>query len=1091
MIKYSLLFLLALPFLSISQKNIESVSSIDLITEGVDLHNEKEYLKAIDLYDKVSVNDTNYSVAQYEKALSYFAMEDYAEVINVIDDLLELNLPYENKHYVYSLLGSAYDENGQLEAAVKAFNLGLEKYPKSYLLWYNRALVFTKLNQHKQAIEDYKYAIQCYAGHTSSHYQLALYALHEGHYTEAMLGFTTYLLLDPTSNRSNDVLQIMENISNGEYEEKPKGFDWDEEEDYEQLNVFFKNKVALEKNYKVNLTIDVSFGKQLHFLLSNLKYDKGNKGFWNQTYVPILREIFEEDKIDDLTLFCLQSSGSAKIQSKLKSKKSKLDAFISLAQEKWNNHVNYKYVDFEGKYQQVFIGYSHSSISNMGLVENDNPIGTWYYYYPNGALEMKGEFSKEGKRIGKWIVYNEINGNVSNNVSFVDGERNGESLNYYYSGELQKRMTNKDNELQDTIYYYFHSGDLSEKYVVVDGEKNGPIKGYHENGALDYSYSFTKGSPSGKYQAFYPNNQLSLEFNLVDGLYEGVHTSYYENGTKKSEVNYIKDLRDGIYREWYQNGILAEETTYKEGKTVNQFKEYYSNGQLSNLGQFDETGKENGISTDYDFDGVKYFEREFKKGDLISVKNYNKKGELIHEANKKGKKLDYKIYYPDGNLMREGMYENNSKTGVWKYYTRYGTLSAIENYKDGLIVDTAKYFYNNGQLKSLENYENGELNGLYLNYNIYGDLIQEGTFLDGEWDKDFYEYNSDGKLVSEFYYVNGTLNGILKSYGVNGKLVYWKKYEYGKEVLSNFLDTNELKIDSYNEFHGEIKLNDFNNKFIRYKATYKNGQSDGMSYWYNPDKSINTAGSFINGKKHGAWKHYYLNGKIYKELNYVNGLLDGVYNRYASNGKLVYTANYKNDILEGIVLEYLDNGQLLVERNYLNDELHGRIVYYNNEGEIYMVRYYDNGIFVSYSYIGNDGNEVKPINLTKGDNFIVTYYKNGKKASEHHRNNGLIEGHFLVYQLDGKVESDEMYQYGDLNGLSVFYNKNGSIIEKKNYKKDEAHGENLIYFDNGKIKVKTNYLYDSKHGYEYEFNQEGKIINTFLYYDDELIEIKK
>lgn len=1091
MTKHFLLILLVFPFFIFSQKNIENVSSIDLVIEGVNLHNEKEYLKAIDLYDKVSVNDTNYSVAQYEKALSYFALEDYSEVITVINDLLELNLPYDNKHYVYSLLGSAHDENGQLEESIKSFNDGIEKYPKSYLLRYNRALVYTKLNKHKNAIEDYKYAIQCYAGHSSSHYQLALYALNEGHYTEAMLGFATYLLLDPKSNRSNEVLQIMENISNGEYEEKSKDFNWDEEEDYEQLNIFFKNKVALEKNYKVKLTIDVAFGKQLHFLLSNLKYEKENKGFWNQTYVPILKEIYDEDKIDDLTLFCLQSSGSSKMQSKLKSKKSKLDAFISLAQEKWNNHVNYKYVDFEGKFQQVFIGYSNSGITNMGLVENDNPVGTWYYYYPNGALEMKGEFSKEGERIGKWVVYNAVNGKISNSVSFENGKRNGESLNYYFSGELQKRMTNKDNVLQDTIFYYYHSGDLSEKFSVVDDEKDGPIKGYHENGALNYSYSYKKGTPSGKYEAFYPNKQLSLEFNLVDGLYEGMYTSYYENGTKKAEVNYIKDLRDGVYKEWYENGVLKEETIYKEGKTVNSFKEYFSNGKLSNLGQFDESGKENGISTDYDFDGVKYFEREFKKGDLVAVKSYNKKGEVIHSSNKKGKKLDYKVFYPDGSLKREGFYENNNKNGVWKYYTRYGTVSAIENYEDGVLVDTAKYFYNNGQLKSLETYKNGKLNGLYLRYNIYGDLIREGTFLDGEWDKDFYEYNSDGNLVSEYYYVDGSLNGILKTYGVNGKLIYWKKYEYGKEVLSNFLDTNELKVDAFNEFHGEVELHDFNNKFIRYKATYKNGQSDGVSYWYNPDNSINTKGSFINGKKHGDWKYYYLNGQLFKELKYSNGLLDGVYNKYASNGKLIYTATYKNDILEGKVFQYYDNGQLSVERNYLNDELHGRIVYYNREGEIYIIRYYNDGIFISYSYLGKDGKEVAPIYLVKGDNHIVTYYKNGNKASDHHRNNGLIEGNFIIYRLDGKIESEEMYKYGDLNGPSVFYNNKGNIIEKINYKKDEAHGERLMYFDNGQIKLKTNYLFDSKHGYEYEYNQLGKLINTYLFYDDELIEIKK
>lgn len=1087
---YYLLFLILLPFFIVAQKNIESISSKDIVKEGVALYEEEKYDEAIKLFDKVSVNDTNYSTAQYEKALTYYAKKDYSASINVIDDLLKLNIYYDNKNFLYSLLGSAYDEKGEMETSIEKFSEGLALYPKSYILYYNRALVHTKMKNHKKAIEDYKKAIECKASHSSSHYKLGLYALHQGQFTEAMLSFATYLLIDPKSSRSNEVLQLMENASNGEFEQKPEDFKWEEPEDYKQLNVFFKNKVALEKAYKVKLTMEVSFGKQLHFLLSNLKYEKENEGFWNQTYVPILKEIYNEGKIDDLTLFCLQSSGSDKVQAKLKSKKSKLDAFITLASSKWGKHVNYKYVNFEGKFQQVYINYADAGLSSTGLVKNELPVGTWYYYYGNGSLKMKGYFSEAGKRTGVWEIYNPVNGNKSTSITFKEGEREGEELSFYQSGELEKRMTNKKGALEDTLFHYFASGDILEKYTLKEGVKDGDIKVFHENGSINFNYKYKEGKPTGLYQSFFPNNQLAVEFTLKEGLYEGLYTSYYENGTKKSEVNYINDLKDGVFREWFENGVLQVESNYKAGKTVGSLTNYYSNGVLQKQGVLDESGKENGITTEFDFDGKKYFEREFKKGELTAVKNYNKKGEVIFASTKKGKKIQYKSFYPDGLLRSEGAYENDIRSGEWKYYTSYGTLSAIEKYENGESVDTSKYFYNNGQLKSREVYVNGELNGIYLKYNIFGELILEGTFKDGEWDSDCYEYYNDGQLESEYFYVNGSVNGVLKNYGVNGHLVSWKKFENGDEVLSNFLDTNEQIIDIYKEFHGEVVLHDFSNSFIRYRAFYKNGKSNGKSTWYNPDGKINTEGEYINSKLNGKWSYYYIDGTLKKEVHYANGLLNGTYKSYSKNGVLTYSAVYKNDVAEGEIVEYFDNGKLSSTRSFFNDELHGKSTYYNIEGEVYMIRYYNDGIFKAYSYLGKDGKEVTPIDLKIGDNNIVTYYKNGQKASEHQRNNGLIEGYFVEYFTNGKVYSKELYKFGELDGESVYYFANGKIDNKATYYRGDLNGTSYYYHENGNLKTVKNFRLDELHGGYFNYDSNGKLTKTYLYNDGELIKIK-
>ena len=1088
--RIAFLFFFSFPLIAISQKNIEEKSAIDLIQEGLDLYEKEKYDESINSYSKVSLNDTNYSVAQYEIALSYFALDDYSKAITTLKELINLNLLYAHNNDMYTLLGSAYDENGQLDKAIETYNIGIKKFPKNYSLYYNRALAFSKLKKHKEAIEDFKTAITCKAGHASSHYQLGLYATHEGHYTEAALSFITYLILDPNSQRANEVISILENLSNGEYDEKSKGFTWDEEEDYSQLNEFFKNKVALEKAYKVKLTIDAAYARQLHFILSNIKYDKENPGFWNQTYIPFLLDIYQNDKFDEMILFSLQASGSDKVQSKLKSKKSKITDFLKFAQQKWIEHSRIKFTEFEGENQLVYIESGDYGMKSIGRVNDQNqPIGKWYYYHANGTLSTIAEFTDKGLKTGNWETFNKFNGKTATKLVFENDELNGPVSIHYLQGEVKEKKIFKDGKLEDTIYIFYRSGDLMEKYAVKNDLKNGDVFGYHENGKLSYKYTFIDAVPNGPYVSYHPNGKVSVEFTLKNNNFDGMHTSYYPNGQKKSQVKYIEGKKDGVSEIWYSTGQLQEKAIYKEGKQIGEFTDYNTNGTISYSGILDESGKQNGLTTNFDLDGKKYLEHEYKKGELIQIHCYNKKGDEIYKASKKGKKLDYRIYYPDGVLKTEGLFENDSRQGKWKFYDRHSNISAIESYDKGSLIDTAYYFHKNGKLKSKESYQNGELNGLFLEYNIFGTLIREGLYKDGQWDKDWYLYNDEGILTSEYFYVDGENHGIQKNYGLNGKLESFREYEYGRIISQNFLDTLGNIIDQYGEYHGEVKLHDATNKYIRYDAFCKNGSNDGLCTWFGPTNNIETKGNFVNDKREGKWSYYYDNGKIQKELNYINGLIEGTVKAYSQDGILIGLTNYVNDDIEGVDIQYYDNGNKEVETNFLNGEKHGKSTYYDEEGNIYMIRYYNYGIFKSYSYIGKDGKEVTPIELLPGNNLIVTYYQNGVKACEHNRKNGLIEGHYIVYNSKGKMYSDEVFENGEFHGKSIYYFANGTKSQESNYKYGSLHGLDIKYYENGKTKSETNYLFGDKHGKSTEYSKEGKLIKTSLYYNNELIEI--
>ena len=60
----------------IAQTDYTVIYSADsFIKNGIRLYEEKKYQESIDEYNKVDSLDTNYPTAQYEKAISLFALE--------------------------------------------------------------------------------------------------------------------------------------------------------------------------------------------------------------------------------------------------------------------------------------------------------------------------------------------------------------------------------------------------------------------------------------------------------------------------------------------------------------------------------------------------------------------------------------------------------------------------------------------------------------------------------------------------------------------------------------------------------------------------------------------------------------------------------------------------------------------------------------------------------------------------------------------------------------------------------------------------------------------------------------------------------
>lgn len=146
--------------------------------------------------------------------------------------------------------------------------------------------------------------------------------------------------------------------------------------------------------------------------------------------------------------------------------------------------------------------------------------------------------------------------------------------------------------------------------------------------------------------------------------------------------------------------------------------------------------------------------------------------------------------YTETQVIEEGRYVSNSKTGIWTGYHNNNEKKYEITYKDGLPDGYSKFYYKNG-LVSEEglwkvnrwvgrykyNYENGQC-AYDFNYNtkgkregkqVYfhenGNVMIDGDWNDGKETGVLHEYYEDGSVKAEKSYADGKCNhGATKTY---------------------------------------------------------------------------------------------------------------------------------------------------------------------------------------------------------------------------------------------------------------------------------------------------------------------------------------
>ena len=105
------------------------------------------------------------------------------------------------------------------------------------------------------------------------------------------------------------------------------------------------------------------------------------------------------------------------------------------------------------------------------------------------------------------------------------------------------------------------------------------------------------------------------------GLVKTKKETYHPNGVMSSELFFRLGKIHGLNRGWYENGSIGFEYSYENGKENGSWIEWYSNGQKSIEGTMRD-GERDGLWTHYWDDGKKGLEVIYKKGEIVSKKDY-------------------------------------------------------------------------------------------------------------------------------------------------------------------------------------------------------------------------------------------------------------------------------------------------------------------------------------------------------------------------------------------------------------------------------------------------------------------------------------
>lgn len=284
-----------------SQKSVE-----DYVKEGIQYHDSGNYDKAIATYKKALKIYPSSTLVNYEISMSYFGAKQYKKAIEFSDKVLDQNADYMIQAYMTK--GSALDVSGKTKESIMVFEKAIKKTEGHYLLHYNLALNYYKINEFDNAELNVIKAIGMNPNHASSHLMLAKMNDSKGNSVQTLLSIHYFLFLEANSTRSLEGYDILQrnfggNVSKDENKPNTINIMLSPNDDSQfgaaelMISLLEASRTLEENEGKSDDEIFIENTESFFKVLGELKKDK-NKEIWWTFYTPFFYDIAKSDHLE-------------------------------------------------------------------------------------------------------------------------------------------------------------------------------------------------------------------------------------------------------------------------------------------------------------------------------------------------------------------------------------------------------------------------------------------------------------------------------------------------------------------------------------------------------------------------------------------------------------------------------------------------------------------------------------------------------------------------------------------------------------------------------------------------------------------------
>ncbi|HZZ76224.1 MAG TPA: tetratricopeptide repeat protein, partial [Puia sp.] len=683
---------------------------------------------------------------------------------------------------IYDTYATLLDQNGETEKSLALFDEAIKKYPSFSKLYFNKGVVLYNKERYEEAESVFKQALLINPYQYSAHFYLGHCAIHQGKIVPAFLSFAGYLLVNPGGKYEKQCVNILASLANArdeilEYKNKRTS---DGDENYSLTEDILLSKIALEKQYKLAVSLDDPIFRQIQVVCEKLEYKKDDPDFWMQYYVPFFKKLFGENQFEPFIYWSFENVNLKEIQDYNKKNKKLVERFVAETAIYFDEIRSTRVLPYTKRAEQKMIYlYTNNVLKGYGEITSDkqNLAGPWKILFSAGNLKAQGQFV-DSKKQGEWTFYY-FSGKIKAKENYQNDKQEGKQFYYSEQGLLTNDQTYANGQKNGIETDYYTNGNVSSVAGYRNDKMDGEYKEYFEGGQLKTIAHYANGRLSGSFANYYENGQKENSGQYENGALEGSYNDFHENGQKGSEGVFKNGLNDGEWKYFYDNGKLKSKSIYVNGKQEGIEEEYYEEGPLSDTYTY-KKGQLNGEAVSYDKDKKVTSRFQFSNNILESAVYFDKAGKQISSSERKNKQLDLSIFLPDGTKVSHRPFNENGKVnGIETNYYSTGKPSRITEYKDGEKNGRYTEYYLNGGKKSDLRMEGGKQEGYVVNYYTNGKIQAEGWMHEGQAIGYWNYYDDSGNITDRDYFLDGVVHGYKTEYYPNGKISYEKKFYKG------------------------------------------------------------------------------------------------------------------------------------------------------------------------------------------------------------------------------------------------------------------------------------------------------------------------